>query len=42
MIEEREEEQEEIEQNKCPICNCKMATENKFCSIKCYNEFQNK
>ncbi len=32
----------EQKETRCPICNCKMTTGNKFCSMKCYNEFQSK
>jgi len=37
-----EEEEKYQDGEKCPICNKKMATNNKFCSLKCYEEFENK
>lgn len=30
------------EYENCPICGVKMRKGNIFCSIKCYNEFNNK
>jgi len=36
------EEKEEYFGERCPICNGKMATNNRFCSLRCYEEFKRK
>lgn len=42
MNNQKELNEEEYNEERCPICNNKMATNNRFCSLKCYEEFRKK